>query len=129
MKLSEAAREAMAALPLLPSAEGAPVFAEPWQAEAFAMTLSLHARGLFTWKEWAERLAAAISAAQVAGDPDQGDTYYKHWLSALEGVVVEAGLLDSAALAARHDAWERAARATPHGEPIVLGREKPTIRG
>ena len=89
------------------------------------MSLSLHARGFFTWQDWADRLAASISSAQAAGDPDHGDTYYDHWLSALEGVVVEKGLLDPTAIAARHDAWDRAARATPHGEPIVLGREPP----
>ena len=123
MNPNEATRQALAALPLIPCAEGAPVFAEPWQAEAFAMTLSLHARGFFTWRDWADRLAATISAAQADGDPDRGDTYYGHWLSALEDVVVEKGLLDRATIEARHDAWDRAAHATPHGEPIELGRE------
>ena len=123
MTPNDATREAIAALPLVPSAEGAPVFSEPWQAEAFAMVLSLHARGVFSWKDWADRLAATIAAAQVGGDPDLGDTYYDHWLKTLEQLVVEKGLLESTALSARRDAWDRAARATPHGEPIVLGRE------
>ena len=123
MKPNEATRKALAELNLTPSADGAPVFAEPWQAEAFAMALALNGRGLFTWKEWADRLAAEISAAQISGDPDVGDTYYHHWLNTLEDMVIEKRLLDRDAIASRHDAWDRAAHATPHGEPIVLGRE------
>jgi nitrile hydratase accessory protein len=123
LKPLESAREAIAALASVPHVDDEPDFAEPWQAKAFAMALSLHERGIFTWKEWADRLAAAVSAAQVGGDPDLGNTYYHHWLSALESVVVEKGLLEPSAIVARHAAWDRAARATPHGEPIVLGRE------
>lgn len=115
--------EALAALPEIPRGDDGPVFAEPWQAQAFALALALHERGLFTWKEWAARLATEIRRAQAAGDPDRGDTYYHHWLAALEGVIVEHGLFSAADLAERHDAWDRAARATPHGEPIVLGRD------
>lgn len=87
------------------------------------MAVALQARGLFTWSEWAERLAAEIRKAQAEGDPDLGDTYYRHWLRTLERLVVDKGVLGAADLAARRDAWDRAARATPHGEPIVLGRE------
>jgi len=122
--LSRREAEALAALPEIPRGSDGPVFAEPWQAQAFAMTLALQERGLFTWTEWADRLAAEIRRAQAAGDPDRGDTYYHHWLAALEKVIVEHGLFSADDLAARHDAWDRAARATPHGEPIVLGREE-----
>lgn len=115
---------ALTALPEIPRGEDGPVFAEPWQAQAFAMAVALEERGVFTWTEWAERLAAEIAHAQAAGDPDRGDTYYDHWLAALERVIVERGLLTAADLAARHDAWDRAARATPHGEPILLGRDE-----
>jgi nitrile hydratase accessory protein len=121
--LSRPEAEALAALPELPRGNDGPVFAEPWQAQAFAMAVALQQRGLFTWTEWAERLAAEIRCAQAAGDPDRGDTYYHHWLAALEKVIVEHGLLSASDLAERHDAWDRAARATPHGEPIVLGRD------
>ena len=107
-------------LPSLPRDEDGPVFKEPWEAEAFAMTLNLHAQGHFTWPEWAERLGAEISAACDAGDVDRGDTYYLHWLKALEGLVAEKGLLTTDDLANRRDAWDKAARATPHGQPIVL---------
>jgi len=107
-------------LPSLPRDEDGPVFKEPWEAEAFAMTLNLHAQGHFTWPEWAERLGAEISAAPDAGDADRGDTYYLHWLKALEGLVAEKGLLTTDDLANRRDAWDKAARATPHGQPIVL---------
>ena len=107
-------------LPSLPRDEDGPVFNEPWEAEAFAMTLNLYAQGYFTWLEWAERLGAEISAAPDAGDADRGDTYYLHWLKALEGLVAEKGLLTTDDLANRRDAWDKAARATPHGQPIVL---------
>ena len=107
-------------LPSLPRDEDGPVFKEPWEAEAFAMTLNLYAQGYFTWPEWVERLGAEISAAPDAGDADRGDTYYLHWLKALEGLVAEKGLLTTDDLANRRDAWDKAARATPHGQPIVL---------
>ena len=112
-----------AVLPDLPRDDDGPVFAEPWQAQAFAMTVSLHAGGAFTWAEWAERLGAEIKYAQIRGDADLGDTYYDHWLRALEGIVAEKRLIGSKELTHRRDAWDAAARATPHGEPIVLGRE------
>lgn len=123
MRPSDATADALAAVPALPRDHEGPVFAEPWQAEAFAMALTLHERGLFTWTEWAERLAAAIRRARSTGDPDLGDTYYHHWLSALEALVVEKGALGVHELSVRRDAWDRAARATPHGEPIELGME------
>ena len=91
--------EAVAQLPSLPRDEGGPVFREPWEAQAFAMTLALHRRGLFTWPEWAETLGAEIRRAQQAGDPDIGDTYYRHWLAALERLVAAKGISDPAALA------------------------------
>jgi nitrile hydratase accessory protein len=98
----------------------APTFQEPWQAEAFALAVKLHESGLFTWTEWAEALAEEIRRAQSGGDPDLGDTYYHHWLAALERLVLEKGVLTAEALHDRRDAWDRAVRATPHGKPIVL---------
>jgi nitrile hydratase accessory protein len=110
-------------LPALPRDEaGAPVFREPWEAQAFAMAVRLHEAGHFTWPEWAERLASEIKRAQADGDPDHGDTYYLHWLAALEGLVAEKGLIGSDELYRRKGEWEAAARATPHGQPIELRR-------
>lgn len=100
--------------------DGAPVFRAPWEAQAFAMTLALHARGLFTWPEWATVLAAEIKRAQAAGDPDDGSTYYRHWLAAVERLVVEKGVATSKALDECRAAWDRAAHATPHGQAIIL---------
>jgi nitrile hydratase accessory protein len=100
-------------------AEG-PVFREPWEAQAFAMALTLHERGLFTWKEWAAALADEIKRAQASGDPDKGDTYYRHWLATLEKLVAAKGV---ATLEAQHryrNAWDHAADRTPHGSPIEL---------
>ena len=86
-------------LPGQPRDETGPVFREPWEAQAFAMTLALHERGLFTWPQWAATLAEEIKRAQAAGDPDTGETYYRHWLNALERLVAENGVTDAAALA------------------------------
>jgi len=114
-------------LPSLPRDEqGSPVFREPWQAQAFAMAVRLHEAGHFTWTEWAAALAEQIRQAQAAGDPDLGDTYYVHWLAALERLVAAKGLVSAEELAQRKEAWAEAARATPHGEPIELRpREDP----
>lgn len=109
----------------LPRDEHGPIFREPWEAQAFAMAVRLHQAGHFTWTEWAAALAEQIRAAQAAGDPDLGDTYYVHWLAALEHLVAAKGLVSREDLAARKQAWDDAARATPHGEPIELTREPP----
>lgn len=74
-------------LPGIPLDAGSPVFNEPWEARAFAMTLALHERGVFTWSQWADALARQIAQARDAGDADLGDTYYQHWLRALESLV------------------------------------------
>ena len=108
------------AIPELPSDSGGPLFGEPWEAQAFAITLALHRRGLFTWTEWSGRLAAEINRAQAGGDPDTGETYYRHWLAALERLVADKRLSDQAELARYRDAWKRAADRTPHGTPIEL---------
>lgn len=110
-------------LPSLPRDENGPVFREPWEAQAFAMTVALFQRGAFTWPEWAATLGAEIASAQAAGDPDTGETYYHHWLNALERIVAEKGLTDRDALTRYHDAWDRAADRTPHGTPIELRGE------
>ncbi|HMK85517.1 MAG TPA: nitrile hydratase accessory protein [Steroidobacteraceae bacterium] len=99
---------------------GGPAFAAPWQAQAFAMTLFLHERGAFTWSEWAAVLGEQIEAARHGGDPDLGDTYYHHWLKALETLVAAKGLVSSSELARYASAWGRAAERTPHGVPIIL---------
>lgn len=118
-----AARRAAEAIPSIPCGAEGPVFREPWEAQAFAMALALYDRGLFTWTEWAATLGAEIKRAQSLGDPDTGETYYTHWLNALEHLVSEKGLTDRAMLARYHDAWDRAADRTPHGTPIELRPE------
>ena len=108
-------------LPGLPCGAEGPVFAEPWQAQVFAITLALHARGVFDWPEWTAALSSAIRAAQSRGDPDTGDTYYQHWLAALEQLLLDKGLVQPLVLTALRQSWRVAAEATPHGQPIVLG--------
>jgi nitrile hydratase accessory protein len=113
--------ERIAALPSLPREKGGPVFAEPWEAQAFAMAVKLSEAGHFTWSEWAQALGAELKAAAARGEPDDGSHYYHHWLAALERLVTEKGLTSQAALAARKEAWADAYQHTPHGQPVVLG--------
>jgi nitrile hydratase accessory protein len=112
--------ENLAARPRLPRDEGGPVFAEPWQAQAFALAVKLSAQGHFTWKEWAAALAAELKAAADRGEPDDGSSYYEHWLAALERLVTAKGLSNPAAMVARKEAWADAYRHTPHGKPVEL---------
>jgi nitrile hydratase accessory protein len=114
------AMKAAISVPGVPRDADGPVFREPWEAQAFAMTLALYERGLFTWAEWAATLAEEIKTAQAAGDPDTGETYYQHWLSALERMVAQKGVTDGATLKRYHDAWDHACDRTPHGQPIEL---------
>jgi nitrile hydratase accessory protein len=112
--------ENLAALPRLPRDEGGPVFAEPWQAQAFALAVRLSAQGHFTWKEWAAVLADELKAAADRGEPDDGSRYYHHWLAALERLVAAKHLTDPATMLARKEAWAEAYRRTPHGKPVAL---------
>lgn len=121
-------------LPRLPRDAGGPVFAEPWQAEAFALAVRLSAQGYFSWQEWATALAHELAAAeQRAVDAtqqpthapqhratDDGSLYYQCWLTALEHLVVAKGLADPASLLAQKEAWAEAYRTTPHGLPVAL---------
>ena len=115
-----AARRAADAVPGVPRDGEGPVFREPWEAQAFSMALALHQRGVFTWPEWAATLADEIKRAQAAGDPDTGETYYRHWLATLERLVAEKGIATRDTLTRYRDAWDHAADRTPHGKPIEL---------
>jgi nitrile hydratase accessory protein len=116
----EAARLALNAVRGIPRDRDGPVFREPWEAQAFAIAVTLQARGVFTWSEWASALGDEIKRAQAAGDPDTGETYYRHWLATLERMVAQKGVTDPATLARYRDAWDHAADRTPHGAPIEL---------
>ena len=112
--------ERLAALPPLPRDDEGPVFAAPWQAQAFALAVKLSEQGHFTWKEWAATLADELRAAADRGEPDDGSRYYHCWVAALERLVTGKGLSDSPALRDRKEAWADAYRHTPHGQPVVL---------
>jgi nitrile hydratase accessory protein len=102
--------ENVAVLPRLPRDEGGPVFAEPWQAQAFALAVRLSEQGHFTWKEWAAALADELQVAVERGESDDGSRYYHYWLTALERLVVAKRLSDPATLLARKEAWADAYR-------------------
>jgi len=104
-----------------------PVFAEPWQAQVFALVVALQDRGVITPAQWAKALAAAIRRAQLAGDPDRGDTYYGHWVDALESLLEDAGMASHEQLHALAHAWQQAAQRTPHGKPIELAAHERAI--
>jgi nitrile hydratase accessory protein len=118
-----ATRHAMEISPRLPRDDNGPVFREPWEAQAFAMTLALQERGLFTPEEWSAALGEEIKRAQAAGDPDTGETYYLHWLAALEKLIAEKGVANREMQHRYRDAWDHAADRTPHGQPIELQPE------
>ena len=115
-----AAHRATEAVAGIPRDRDGPVFREPWEAQAFAMAVALHERGVFTWTEWAAMLGQEIKRAQAAGDPDTGETYYRHWLAALERIVGQKQIADAQTLERYRDAWDHAADRTPHGTPIKL---------
>jgi nitrile hydratase accessory protein len=121
--MDAAAAVATDALPSIPRDDDGPVFREPWEAQAFAMALTLHARGLFSWTEWAATLADEIKRAQAGGDPDTGETYYRHWLATLERLVAAKGVASTETLHRYRDAWDHAADRTQHGSPIELRPE------
>ena len=116
----DTAKQAAETVPGIPRDDDGPVFRESWEAQAFAMAHLLQKRGVFTWSEWTAALGEEIKRAQAAGDPDTGETYYRHWLAALERIVSEKGVTTAASLKRYHDAWDRAADRTPHGKPIEL---------
>ncbi|HEX2661780.1 MAG TPA: nitrile hydratase accessory protein [Candidatus Acidoferrum sp.] len=116
--------ESLAVLPPLPRDAEGPVFAEPWQAQAFALAVKLSELGYFTWKEWAAALAEELESAAGRGEPDDGSRYYEYWLRALERLVTAKGLSDPAAMLARKQAWADAYRHTPHGKPVELAPAK-----
>jgi nitrile hydratase accessory protein len=114
--------ERLSVLPQIPRDEHGPVFAEPWQAQAFALAVKLSERGYFTWKDWAAALAEEINAAAARGEVDDGSRYYDYWLAALERLVTQRGLTNAESLVERKEAWADAYRHTPHGKPVELRR-------
>ena len=118
--LADIAAQCRGTLPLPTGAADAPVFAEPWQAQAFAMAVQLHAKGAFTWPQWAQALSQTIAQAHAAGDADDGSGYYQHWVDALEHLVLAQGLGTPQQIHRLEHAWEAAAARTPHGQPIEV---------
>ncbi|WP_244314366.1 nitrile hydratase accessory protein [Pannonibacter tanglangensis] len=124
------ASDLVTASPAIPVADAGPVFRAPWEARVFAMTLAAHEAGLFSWSDWAETLGAelrrqeagATASGTAACRADDGSDYYLAWLAAFETILTRQGHASPEALARLQDAWDQAARATPHGQPIELRR-------
>ena len=107
-------------MPVLEKNHEGPVFKEPWQAQAFAMVVTLSEAGLFSWQEWSSELSASIQSQQKMGDPGDGETYYLHWLETLEKMLSRKNLIEHADLLKRISEWEEAYLKTPHGQPVQL---------
>ncbi len=123
MTLTEVAAACAAAgagLPMPSGHDGERHFSEPWQAHAFALTLILYEKGVFSWPQWAQALAGRIRQARADGDPDDGASYYRHWLDALEQLTILRQITTADQLHALGHAWIEAAERTPHGQPITL---------
>jgi nitrile hydratase accessory protein len=103
----------------LPTDSEGPVFAEPWQASAFALAVHLSERGTFAWSEWSAALGHQIEAA-AQRTPAEGAAYYHRWLDALERLCREKGLVDAAEIERRRDEWRQAYLNTSHGQPVDL---------
>jgi nitrile hydratase accessory protein len=110
----------------LPRDADGPVFAEPWQAQAFALAVELQRRGAFGWDEWVSTLAAEIAAHPVAQGEDDSAAYYRQWLAALETIVAAKSLAGQAEMARRKEEWRLAYLHTPHGQPVELGAREPS---
>jgi len=119
---------AITELPALPRDPGGPLFSEPWEAQAFALAVRLSQAGYFSWSEWTAVLSEEIKAAQARGDPDLGQTYYHHWLNALERLCVEKDLVGREDMRQRMQDWRRAYRHTPHGHPVELSAADKDVR-
>ena len=118
--IARALSDLLVEMPGAPREAAGPVFNAPWEAQAFAMTLSLHERGEFSWQEWSDTLAAVIGEVRQRGEADTGEHYYRHWLTALERLAACKGLITDTLLLERRRQWAEAARRTPHGQPIEL---------
>ena len=118
MKPSDLQLRQLGPLPL--DRDGAPVFAEPWQASAFALTLRLHEQGAFTWTEWAESLGAELAAQRADCGPNDGAAYYERWLAALQNLLARKGIVSADEVMQMRDAWAEAYAHTPHGQPVRL---------
>ncbi len=117
MSRPDLAENALAAVPSIPRDDDGPVFPAPWAARAFAFTLALYERDVFTWPQWAAALGTAIREGQDDSDPE---SYWLCWLSALEALLAAKSVAEPSELASLRSAWRQAAEGTPHGEPIEL---------
>jgi len=97
-----------------------PVFAEPWHAQVFAVTVALNEAGRFDWPDWAARFSATLKRHGLSRALDGGDDYFHAWLETLEGFLAEQGVAPPEDVRSVHDAWEKAFRTTPHGQPVHL---------
>jgi len=104
----------------LPPDTDEPTFAEPWQAQAFALVVSLHQAGLFAWQDWVKIFSETIVAAPATPAEDVNSAYYRQWLLAMERLVEHLGLATPTAIAQRAAEWRQAYLNTPHGQPVVL---------
>jgi nitrile hydratase accessory protein len=79
----------------IPKSEGELAFEAPWQIRALALAIAAHDQGRFPWSEFQSRLVAAIRDWEETPAEQRSEwEYYRHWVRALEELVVEAGLAE-----------------------------------
>ncbi len=100
-----------------------PVFAEPWHAQVFAVTVALNEAGRFDWPDWAARFSATLKRHGLDRELDGGDDYFVAWLETLEALLAEQGETSPDDVAALRAAWEEAYLTTPHGQPVRLAEK------
>jgi nitrile hydratase accessory protein len=95
-------------------------FQKPWHATGFAILLSLHRAGLFSWPEWVDAFSSRDRMSPDRAGECVEDGYYRRVLETVEDLLSGKGMMTAQALAAMDDAWRRAYLGTPHGMPVEL---------
>jgi nitrile hydratase accessory protein len=95
-----------------------PDFTEAWQAQSFAIAQVLIETGKVSATAWAETLGATLKRRHNANAPDTSETYYEAVAEALGRVLS----LNETEVADTMEVWRAAYEATPHGQPVRLGR-------
>lgn len=68
-------------------------FASPWELRALSIAVGLHREGGFAWQEFQQALVATIQEWEGTPSAEREEwSYYRHWVRALERLMVERGI-------------------------------------
>jgi nitrile hydratase accessory protein len=96
-----------------PRDNGELTFAASWESQAFGLALALQEAGHIDWEDFRQRLIAEIGRWEASRGTSDDWSYYGCWLSALERMASECGLVGGEDLRTR--AALIAARPPDHG--------------